>query len=102
MGKKGLVSVVIAGVAGFVTGILIAPKSGEETRKELKQKAQVKREEANKKMNDVNLALKKGRTEVEGFAKNVADHAGALGEDAKTRAARVAEEAKRTADKVQK
>lgn len=38
-GRKIAVGAAIAGVAGYITGILTAPKSGKETRKDIKDKA---------------------------------------------------------------
>ena len=38
-GKKVAIGALLAGVAGYVTGILTAPKSGKETRKDIKNKA---------------------------------------------------------------
>lgn len=35
-----LATLILAAAGGFVAGVLLAPKSGEETRKELKQKAE--------------------------------------------------------------
>ena len=43
---KVLLGTIIGVAAGFVTGLLTAPKSGKETRAELKQKAEVKKTEA--------------------------------------------------------
>lgn len=38
-GKKIAVGAVLAGIAGYVTGILTAPKSGKQTRTDIKNKA---------------------------------------------------------------
>lgn len=45
---KKVVAVIGAAVAGFAAGILTAPKSGKETRAELKQKAEHLKQEAGK------------------------------------------------------
>lgn len=39
-GRKFAVGAIVAGVAGYVTGILTAPKSGKDTRQDIKDKAE--------------------------------------------------------------
>lgn len=62
MGKMG--KVVLATIAGFATGILVAPKSGKETRAELKVKAEKAKVEADKKATQVKQAAKEGAEKV--------------------------------------
>lgn len=112
MGK--VFGVVTAAVAGFVAGILLAPKSGEETRKEIKKKALEAKVYAGEKAVEAKAAAKEaavtlkqtaGRAEDEvvGLAKSakksarvVAGEAAKLGGEAQTRATRVVDEARRT------
>ncbi|MEI7682826.1 MAG: YtxH domain-containing protein [Candidatus Saccharibacteria bacterium] len=67
MGKAKNVAIgaMIAGVAGYVTGILTAPKSGKETRKDIKDKAMQTKVEAEKQLkqlhSQLDLLLKKGK-----------------------------------------
>lgn len=118
------VHVIAAAAIGFVAGILLAPKSGEETRKEIKGKAREAKDYAGEKVEQVKAAAKDARVslregadhvsdEATHFAKSakssasrvaadVSEEATKLSSEAKTRAARVAEEAKRTAGRVQK
>ena len=45
-GKKLAVGALVAGAAGYVAGILTAPKSGKETRQDIKDKAEDVKDEA--------------------------------------------------------
>ena len=49
-GKNVVTAVVVGAVAGYVTGILTAPKSGKETRKDIKDKADKYAAEAGKRL----------------------------------------------------
>lgn len=66
---KWAVGTLLAGVAGFVTGILTAPKSGKETRKDIKNTALKAKAEAEKELksmhSQLNTALDKAKTESE-------------------------------------
>lgn len=85
MGKnssKWAIGALIAGVAGYVTGILTAPKSGKDTREDLKNAANKARLEAEKKLKEINSDLtdaidraKTKATEVKGMAKSELDKA---------------------------
>ncbi len=44
--KRFIIGTVLGGAAGVVTGLLTAPKSGQETREEIKAKAAALKEEA--------------------------------------------------------
>lgn len=57
-GKKMALSAVIAGVAGYVGGILTAPKSGKETRKQLAEDAEGLRDDAEDQLKKANDELK--------------------------------------------
>ena len=76
---KVLLGAIVGAAAGFVAGVLTAPKSGKETRADLKIKANEKKDEA----------IAKG--------KEVRGKAGSAAEDVVTKAERVAGN---TADKV--
>lgn len=91
---KGFLAVIAATVGGFAAGVLLAPKSGKETRDELRAKAEAKRGEAKKKFDDASDLAKKGRKEAEAVAQNARAHAGEVFTDAKERAASLREETK--------
>jgi len=113
-------NVIAAAAAGFVAGILLAPKSGVETRKDIKNKALEAKGYAGDRAQQVKAAareaggtLKKGvenvGAEADGMVKSarhsaekVAHEAVRLGDEAKTRANRAVEETKHTASHVQK
>lgn len=105
--------IVLAAAAGFVAGILLAPKSGEATRKDIKRKALYAREYADDKKEqaitaarEAGMSLKESATrttrEVMGMAESTRASADSLNEEAKTRASRVASDGKRTASRVKK
>jgi len=77
----------VAVAAGFVAGVLLAPKSGKETRQELKTRALEAKEFTNKKSRQ---------------AKNAARDAGMFKNKLRNHADRLAVEGKRTADRIQK
>lgn len=58
-GKKLGLGLVIGAVAGLVTGILAAPKSGKETRADLKKKANEAKGSAERKLKDAHKELGK-------------------------------------------
>lgn len=70
MGKttRTAVATVIAAGAGYVAGVLTAPKSGKETRKDIHDKTVETREELTKKLDsvssDLNDVIEKGKTRV--------------------------------------
>lgn len=68
--SKFALGAVIAGVAGYVTGILTAPKSGKETRQDMKRKASDVK-------NDAEAQLQKAEAEL----KELAAKARARGDD---------------------
>ncbi len=65
-GKKLALGAVIGGVAGYLTGLLTAPKSGQETRKDLADKAGEVKGSADVQLQnattELNEALKKAKT----------------------------------------
>jgi gas vesicle protein len=57
-GKKMAISAVVAGVAGYLGGILTAPKSGKETRKDIVENAEGFKEDAEDQLKKANDELK--------------------------------------------
>jgi len=115
-----LLKLIVAAAGGFVAGILLAPKSGKETREDLKLKADEAKIKAKKKADDLKVAADEGTEtfrrgadvasrEVVEFgrsakatAEKIAAEAAELGGEARTRAARVASDAKKTAQTIEK
>lgn len=64
-GKKIALGAAIAGVAGYVAGVLTAPKSGKETRQDIKNTANKVKIEAEKKLKELqgelNVLVAKGQ-----------------------------------------
>jgi gas vesicle protein len=91
MGKLG--NIILAAAGGFIAGVLLAPKSGKETREDIKQKAteykgkaQDGLKEVKKGAHSVKGELAEGAQSARGIAKDTA-------EDLKQAANRVKEEA---------
>jgi len=101
--RKGnnMVAVVFAAMAGFITGILVAPKSGRETREDLRAKAEDTKRQAREKLETVNRAVQDGTQELKDFGRKSGAEATGLADDAKRRAARVDHEAKKTTHDLQ-
>lgn len=115
-----LIKIALATAAGFVAGILVAPKSGKETRQDIKDKAVEAKHVAAEKAEQVKAAIHDGTeslkegskhigTEAAGLnastrasADRLAAEAKILSGEAKKRALNVAEDARQTASKVQK
>jgi gas vesicle protein len=57
-GKKMALSALLGGVAGYVSGILTAPKSGKETRKQIVEDAEGLKEDAEDQLKKANDELK--------------------------------------------
>jgi gas vesicle protein len=110
----------LAAVGGFAAGILLAPKSGKETRADLKAKADEAKAKANtqkQKLKNVgaegSVTFKKGADSAskeavafgrsaKATAERIAAEAVELGGEARTRARRVAADAKTTAETIKK
>ena len=101
-------NVLLAAVTGFVAGLLLAPKSGAETREEIRTKAREAKERMDEKASEATEVLKEGaaraETEARGLAESarksartVADEATSLGDEAKHRFNRVANDTKQAA-----
>lgn len=87
-------NVLLAAAVGFAAGILLAPKSGAETREDLKHKADEAKRMANEKAEHVRGAVMDGVESVRHHAKNVGDEMNGMAESAHDSARRVAGEAK--------
>jgi gas vesicle protein len=59
--------VILATIAGAVAGVLLAPKSGKENRKDLKKKADELQRNAQKKYEQVKKSSKKGKKDLDGI-----------------------------------
>jgi len=112
--------IALAAVAGIVAGMLLAPKSGEETRRGLKQKvlrargyANAKKAQAREAVDEVGDTFRESAARtaremidmadsVRGSASKVLLEADHLGGEAKTRASRVVKDNRRTADQTKK
>jgi gas vesicle protein len=118
--SKTLLKIVTLAAAGFAAGILLAPKSGKETRQDLRNKAFEAKKYAEDKADlakdistegfaTVKSSAKHAGEEASEFAKStkvsakvVAKEASKLGVEAMTRAKRVTADAKRTVKQVKK
>lgn len=118
--SKSFLKVISLAAAGFVAGVLLAPKSGEETRKDLKNKAKEAKKYTEAQadraidigtegLETVKSSAKRAKHEATDLAKStrtsakvVATEAKKLGGEAKVRAKRVATDAKQTAKQVKK
>jgi gas vesicle protein len=118
--SKSFLKVIAVAAAGFAAGILLAPKSGEETRKDIKSKARDAKKYAEDKatlakeigtegLETVKTSAKQAGDEATDFAKStkasakvVAKEATKLSAEAKTRTKRVVKDAKQTVKQVKK
>lgn len=83
----------LAAAAGYVAGILTAPKSGEETRKDLK-------DTANKQINEIEKRLKKIHTELSSLIQDATSKAETLRGKTKKEVEDILEKAAKAKDKV--
>lgn len=90
---KGM-NVIIAAAAGFIGGILLAPKSGEETRKDLMNKANDAKRDAARKTEQAKGAMHDGMDTLRSSAKDAGNELSGLANSAKASAGRMADEAK--------
>ncbi len=58
-GKKVAVGALLAGIIGYLAGLLTAPKSGKETRQDIKNAGLRAKKEAEKKLKELNSELNK-------------------------------------------
>lgn len=106
-------NVLLAAVTGFVAGLLLAPKSGAETREEIKNKAREAKERMEEKAGEATEVLKEGaaraETEARGMAESVkksarmvTGEASSLSDEAHHRFNRTAGETKQDTKKLSK
>jgi gas vesicle protein len=96
MGKNAgrfAIGALIAAAAGYAAGVLTAPKSGKETRKDIK-------DAANKKISELEKLLKQKHTELSGLIQNAADKANSAKGNAKNEAEELLKKAMQAKDKV--
>lgn len=70
-GKKFGLGILIGAIAGVVTGILAAPKSGKETREDIKKKAHEVKGSAERKLKDAHKELGKISDDVKAKGKDL-------------------------------
>ncbi len=75
-GKKWAIGAVLAGIGGYVAGILTAPKSGKETRQDIKDEAVKLKTEAEKKLKEIHTELDVLLGEAKGKAGDIKSAAG--------------------------
>jgi gas vesicle protein len=73
--KKWALGAILAAIGGYITGILTAPKSGKETRQDIKDEAVKLKGEAEKKLKQLHTELDKLIAEVKDKAGDAADDA---------------------------
>lgn len=110
---KKFESVLLLAVGSFIAGILLAPKSGKETRQDLMDKRDELKEKANnglremkKGVNDVKGEVQEGFESVRGIAKDAAHDAkhtaGRLKNEAAVRSESLKEKGQRTVEDVKR
>lgn len=72
---RKVLAVIGAAVVGFAAGILTAPKSGKETREDLKKKTEEFKSEAEKRTEQAKLAAKDSAESIKAGAQKVTDTA---------------------------
>jgi gas vesicle protein len=90
MGKG--VNVLAVAAAGFIAGMLLAPKSGKETREDLMNKANDAKKAASEKAEHMKHAMKDGMGSFHKGADKTKNEPSELAESAKDRADRVADD----------
>ena len=70
-GKKFGFGIILGAIAGVATGLLTAPKSGKETREDIKKKASEVKGSAERKLKDAHKELDKVAAEAKGKAKSL-------------------------------
>ena len=97
---KAFGAAVLGAVVGAIAGVLFAPKSGKETREDLKRKADEAKKTAEKKTDAAKKAARESMDEVKEAAARAGKEWDELATDARARAGRVAEDARHTASSV--
>lgn len=92
VGKKVVLGALIAGAVGYVAGVLTAPKSGKDTRKDIANKAgEIK--------SDTEAAIKKLQNEIDEQLASIKAQSAKLGEKAKQELNEATEKAKNAKNK---
>jgi gas vesicle protein len=93
--------VIVAAAIGFAAGVLLAPKSGKETRQELKDKATDKKEQLDAKVEQVKGAVRDSVASLKHGASNAGVEAEELATSARSSAQKVSKEAAKLAHEAQ-
>lgn len=103
MGKT--LSIVLAAAGGFIAGVLLAPKSGKDTRKDIAEKkdeyvekAKAGYKEARKGAGEIKDEIVTGAGEVKYIARDVAERVGEAAKHVKDEVAHTAESVKKSAE----
>lgn len=91
---KKLLGLVAAAGAGYVAGVLLAPKSGQETREDLKKKADQAKEVATQKAEEAKKVYEESAAKVKVGAGEIGTDVDALTQKARVSAAHISKEAK--------
>jgi gas vesicle protein len=100
--SKALLKVITLAATGFVAGILLAPKSGKQTRKDIKHKADELIDQAEAELKSAKRVAKKSAATIKVGAKEALAEVEELGSDVKKSAKSVTTKAKFTSKSVAK
>lgn len=100
--SKALLKVIALAASGFVAGILLAPKSGKDTRKDIKHKTDELVDQAEAELKIAKNVAKKSAATIKAGAKEALGEVEELGVDVKKSAKIVASKAKSTGKSVAK
>lgn len=95
------IKVILAAAVGFAAGILLAPKSGKETRQDLKDTAHDKKDLLDARVEQVKGAVRDSVVSLKHGASNVGVEAEELATSARTSAQKVSKEATKLAHEAQ-
>lgn len=99
---KKLLKIVAVTAAGFAAGILLAPKSGKQTRADIKHKAGELKDQAEAELKTAKRVAKKSAATIKAGAKEALEEVEELGDDVKKSAKSVVAKAKSTGKSVAK
>ncbi|HEX8390602.1 MAG TPA: YtxH domain-containing protein [Candidatus Saccharimonadales bacterium] len=91
---------VLAGLIGAALGVLFAPRSGKETREDLKRRADEAKKTGDHTTARMKDTLRESAAEVKETVKRSSKELGDLADEAKVRASRIADDAKKTSTSV--
>jgi gas vesicle protein len=91
---KKVLGMIAAAGAGYIAGVLLAPKSGQETREDLKKKADEARVVAAKKSEQAKAVYHESAAKVKKGAAEIGTDVDALSKKARTSASHISKEAK--------